>query len=111
MVVLRIISQIPHAKMTEFEQALDYIMHQDVMLKSSVYSGLYREWHADNTFLYIEEWKSVDDLKRHMEGKHFKSLLGAMKVLGEIIHTEIISSDRSYTLDHYMAGFNTHEKI
>jgi len=99
MVFLKIVTTIQADKMVEFEQAVDYILKSDRSGPESIHRGLYRDWRCHNALLYLEEWQTMKDLKNHMSGDLFKSLLGAMKVLGSITSAEVISSNSVETLE------------
>ena len=92
MVILKISTTIHVDKMVEFEQAVDNILQSDKTSRESVYRGMYRDWQNDNALMYLEEWKTNEELQKHISSDLFKSLLGAMKVLGDVTSAEIITS-------------------
>ena len=92
MVILKISTTIHVDKMVEFEQAVDNILQSDKTSRESVYRGMYRDWQNDNALMYLEEWKTNEELQKHISSDLFKSLLGAMKVLGDVTSADIITS-------------------
>lgn len=102
MVFLKIETTIQADKMREFEQAVDYIMQSDKNNQGSLHRAVYREWQSNNVLLYLEEWITIEELQKHISGDRFKSLLGAMKVLGEVTTAQIISSRFVHSLEKYL---------
>ena len=100
MIIVQIQTNIHPDKMTEFSQAIDYILFGrksgDKRCRSC-----YRKWDDENTFFYQEEWESMNELKSYMKGDHFKSLFGAMKVLGEVTMAQIITTERIEKLENF----------
>ena len=102
MVFLIIETTIQADKMLEFEQAIDYIMQTDKINQGCLKRGMYHEYQGANHLLYLEEWKTGEELQKHISSDLFKSLLGAMKVLGEVTTAQIISSRTVYPLEKYL---------
>jgi quinol monooxygenase YgiN len=102
MELLKITTIIHKDKMVEFGQAVDYIMHSDKIGHGCLSRGMYRQYQSDNTLLYLEEWKTSEELQNHISSNLFKSLLGAMKVLGDVTTAEIVSSRSVKTLEKYL---------
>ena len=100
MVILKISTTIHVDKMVEFEQAVDYILQSDKNSRESIYRGMYRDWQNDNALMYLEEWETNEELQKHISSDLFKSLLGAMKVLGDVTSAEIISSQSVQQLEN-----------
>ena len=100
MVILKISTTIHVDKMVEFEQAVDYILQSDKNSRESIYRGMYRDWQRNNALMYLEEWKTNDELQKHISSDLFKSLLGAMKVLGDVTSAEIINSQSVQQLEN-----------
>ena len=66
MVLLKISTTIHVYKMVEFEQAVDHILQSDKNSRESIYRGMYRDWQNDNALMYLEEWKTNKELKKHI---------------------------------------------
>jgi len=101
MIILKIESKINLNKMNEFEQAIEeFEIAQN--RKSAGYSrSLFRNWKNTGGVLYTEEWQSEVKFKNHLQTDSFKALLGAMKLLGDIQTTQVITSNNIQTLDKY----------
>jgi quinol monooxygenase YgiN len=102
MILMKIMAIIEPDKMMEFKQAVDYILQRDKKNPQCVSRGLYHDRQSENTLLYLEEWKSVTELKKHLCNDRFKSLLGAMKVLGKIEDAQIIDTKTEQKLEDYL---------
>ncbi len=49
---------------------------------------------TDDTIYYFEEiWKSKKKMEEHFQSEIFQTIIGAMRVLGEIISAKIITSE------------------
>ena len=66
MVILKISTTIDLDKMVEFEQAVDHILESDKTGLRSIYSGMYRDWQRNNKLMYLEEWKTNEELQKHI---------------------------------------------
>ncbi len=51
---------------------------------------LYEDVGKDNRFLWTERWTAIKALEDHMRSDQFKSLLGAIEILGEMEDIRII---------------------
>jgi hypothetical protein len=100
MVFLKIVTIIQADKMVEFEQAVEYILKSDRIGPDNIHRGVYRDWRCHNALLYLEEWKTNEELQKHISSDLFKSLLGAMKVLGDVTSAEIINSQSVKKLEN-----------
>jgi quinol monooxygenase YgiN len=102
MVLLKILTTIQSDKMIEFEQAVNHILDSKEFNQSNLHRSVYREWQTENQLLYVEEWNTMSLLKKHLSSDLFKSLFGAMKVLGEVSSAKIIRSGTVHSLDKFM---------
>ena len=39
--------------------------------------GLFKDMHNPSVFVWVEEWKSQDDLERHLRSRRYKKILAA----------------------------------
>jgi quinol monooxygenase YgiN len=51
---------------------------------------LYEGLNKDNRFLLIERWTNLKALEDHMRSDQYKSLLGAIEVLGELENLHLV---------------------
>ena len=93
MVLLKIETQINTAKRSEFEQAIRFII--DFKVKDSIEHRcrIFQNIEMPESFIYMQEWDNDDQIHEYMKTDGFKSLIGSMKVLGEIKSACLISSE------------------
>ena len=87
MVGLKILVQLTKEKRREFLQAFEFLT-----CKSSDCLGqyLYEDINKDNRFLWMERWASSNALDAHLKSDHFRSVLGAIEVLGELENLQLV---------------------
>ncbi len=76
-VSLRIIGD----KSNEFLQSVRSLQGKLKQEEGFAKCSLYQDVDDQNTFHLIEEWKTQDDLDRHLKSEIFRVLLGVLKVL------------------------------
>ena len=84
MVGLNILVRIEAKNRTEFIQAFDLARHIEQLGEKRHYVELFEEVGEPNTFLWVEYWESDTSLSEYIQTIKFKSLMGAVKVLGEL---------------------------
>lgn len=87
MVGLEIQIQLVKEKRKEFLQAFEFLACKS---KACIGQYLYEDLGKDNRFLWTEHWKGLKALEDHMRSDRFKSLLGAIDVLGELENLHIV---------------------
>lgn len=87
MVGLEIQVQLTKEKRKEFLQAFEFLA-----CKSAECIGqyLYEDLAKDNRFLWMERWTDSKALENHLESDQFKSLMGAIEVLGELENLHLV---------------------
>ena len=87
MVGLKILVQLTKGKRQEFLQAFKFLK-----CKSSECMGqyLYEDSHKDNRFLWMERWTNSKALEAHLKSDYFRSVLGAIEVLGELENLQLV---------------------
>ncbi len=87
MVGLEIQVQLAKEKRREFLQAFEFLA-----CKSSNCIGqyLYEDLGKDNRFLWMEHWTNLKALENHLKSDQFKSLMGAIEVLGELENLHLV---------------------
>jgi len=87
MVGLEIQVQLSKEKRREFLQAFEFLA-----CKSSDCIGqyLYEDLNKDNRFLWMERWTNSNALEAHLKSDHFRSVLGAIEVLGELENLQLV---------------------
>ena len=51
-----------------------------------------------NGFLWLQWWKSEQELQNHLTSVEFRTLLGAVKVLGSVVSTRVVGLQDSTSI-------------
>ena len=94
MILIKIEAEISPPKQVEFEQAIRFIIDAKINDKAKHHCRVFQNIHKNNTFIYMEEWDNEAAIRDYMDTDGFKSLIGSMKVLGEITSAELIDSEK-----------------
>lgn len=95
---LKIIVYVPSYKQIEFENAIKELVNSITPDKSILNKGITKDLNKDHVYCYEEEWNSREKMERHFQTDEFQTIIGAMKVLGEIIDARIIYSNKEENL-------------
>ncbi|CAG0992934.1 Putative monooxygenase YcnE [Geobacteraceae bacterium] len=71
----------PPEKRKEVLQTFKAILAPIRREQGCISCNCYVDIEAENSILFIEEWKSREDLDTHLRSVHFGVLIGAMKLL------------------------------
>lgn len=71
----------PPEKRKEVLQTFKAILAPIRREQGCINCNCYVDIEAENTILFIEEWKSREDLDTHLRSVHFGVLIGVMKLL------------------------------
>ena len=85
MVGLEILVKIQPEKRLEFMQTFEYMTQTNHKARDCIEQTLFEKSNESNSFLWIEEWKNNESLESYRQTERFRSLLGAMEVLGSLI--------------------------
>jgi len=85
MVGLEILVKIQPEKRFEFIQAFELLTQPNHKARDCIEQTLFEKSNESNSFLWIEEWKNNESLESYRQTDKFRSLLGAMEVLGSLI--------------------------
>lgn len=86
MVGLEILVKIHPEKRVEFIQAFDLMIKRNQLNDSRIELLLFEQLQEQNTFLWLEHWKNIESLTDYYQENKFKSLLGAIEILGQLIY-------------------------
>ena len=89
MVGLELRIQIRPDKRTEFLQMREMLLGKN-RPSECVEQKIYEEVDGSNRFLWSERWAKMEPLEKYMGSEQFRVLLGAVEVLGELEHSQII---------------------
>ena len=92
MVVLEILVKVDPVKRVEFLQAFEMVKHIDQLDESRIDLKLFEEVQEQNTFLWFEHWDNNESLSSYYRNNKFIAMLGAVEVLGQLIHKRSFSA-------------------
>lgn len=95
---LKIKVKIDSNKQVEFEQTLQRMFDESYFKSIDFKCELVQVLRDKTNYFYTETWKSETKFNQHKNTDKFRALLGAMKVLGEIIDARIIYSNKEENL-------------
>ncbi|MBT8334926.1 MAG: hypothetical protein KJP19_10875, partial [Deltaproteobacteria bacterium] len=87
-----IMVKIEREKRAEFLQAFEMYKQIDQQNDSRIYPDLFEEVKGPNTFLWMEHWDNGESLSSYYSNNKFISMMGAIKVLGRLIHQRSFSA-------------------
>ena len=91
---LKIIVDVHPYKQLEFENAITELINSITPDKNILNKGITRNLNNDHIYFYEEEWNSREKMEKHFQSEKFQTIIGAMKVLGEIIDANIVCTDK-----------------
>jgi len=78
-------------KRTEFIQAFDMLKTVDQQAGRRLELELFERVNKPNTFLWLEHWNSDEALCHYCEDTRYLSMLGAIDILGQLVHRRTFS--------------------
>jgi quinol monooxygenase YgiN len=85
MVGLEIQVKIQPEKRYEFLQALETLTQTNRKTRDCIEQTLFEKSNEANAFLWVEDWKNSESLESYRQTEKFRSLLGAIDVLGSLV--------------------------
>jgi len=93
MVTLLLRFSILPEKLREFEQTVDWFQHSRGQQEGTEQGLLYRKWGSEKAeFMYVEVLADGEDVQARLDGEHFRTLMGAIKVLGTMTQADVIEA-------------------
>ena len=82
-------------KTREFEQSIAWLVSPGRSSnEQECGGGLYRRWGGDGAgFLYMEALVGLEEVKRHLESEPFRTLMGAINVLGTLTYLKVATQE------------------
>ena len=90
MVGLEIQVRVAKEKRQEFLQTCDFLSQAKDRIGACVGQTLFEEVGELNRFLYVEQWTDSDPLESYLASDRFRTLLGAIEVLGKLEDLRIV---------------------
>jgi len=85
MVGLEILAKIQPNKRYEFLQTFELMTQSNRKASDCIRQTLFEKSNEPNSFLWIEDWKNSESLESYRQTDKFRSLLGAIDVLGSLV--------------------------
>ena len=85
MVGLEILVKIQPEKRYEFLQTFEIMTQSTRKARDCIRQTLFEKSNEPNAFLWIEDWKNRESLESYRQTEKFRSLLGAIDVLGSLL--------------------------
>ena len=93
MVGLEILVQIHSGKRQEFLQTSEWFQNQLTRTCDGAFVDLtvFEKVGSPNHFLWVEHWTEQKTLEAYLNSDRFRTLLGAIEVLGELIELQVVA--------------------
>jgi quinol monooxygenase YgiN len=88
----------------ELTQTLENLSQAQVAGGSCLECRVYEDLGRPNVFLWLEWWKSERELRQHLASAEFRTLLGAIKVLGSLVATRVVELQDSTSIMDALLG-------
>ena len=87
---LEIRVQLTPDKRREFLQAFEFLSTKQYRSSECIGQSLFEDVAEGRHFLWIEQWTSLKALEDYLKSDQFRSLLGAIEVLGELKNLHLV---------------------
>jgi hypothetical protein len=99
MLYIKISFAILPEKQKEFEQAVPWLVHSNVISEEDVKQQILRDSRKPASYVYLGECETREKLECLLRSERFRALWGGMKLLGKITEAKIMTSDRVEDLE------------
>ena len=82
---IQLLSKFPPENRREFILSFKYLPQFDGCGKSCSFCRLFEDVGELNSFLWVEYWRSENAMEEYLQSNRFKTLMGAIETLGELI--------------------------
>jgi quinol monooxygenase YgiN len=83
---IQMLSEIPPEKRQEFIQSFKVLPQFEECNDNCVFHMLFEDVGQLNRFLWVEHWRNENAMEEYLQSDRFKTILGAVETLGELIH-------------------------
>jgi len=80
------LSEIPPEKRQEFIQSFKVLPQFKECNDNCVFHMLFEDVGQLNRFMWVEHWRNENAMEEYLQSDRFKTILGAVETLGELIH-------------------------
>ena len=92
---IEVLSKIPAENRREFIQSFKILPQFADCKKGCTYNQLFEDVGKLNRFMWVEHWTDKKSLESYLESERFKTIMGAIDALGEMIHFNKIKITRT----------------
>lgn len=92
---IEVLSRIAPENRREFIQSFKVLPHYEGCKNNCTYNKLFEDVGEMNQFLWVEHWGDKKALEKYLQSQRFKTILGAIEALGEIIYFNKIKVNRT----------------
>ena len=82
---IEVLSKIPPENRREFIQSFKVLPQFEGCRDNCIFHKLFEDVGEMNHFLWVEHWVDQKALERYLQSDRFKTILGAVEALGELI--------------------------
>jgi quinol monooxygenase YgiN len=83
---IEVLSKIPPENRREFIQSFKVLTQFEGCSDNCIYHKLIEDVGEMNHFLWVEHWTDKKTLEKYLLSDRFKTILGAVDALGELVH-------------------------
>jgi quinol monooxygenase YgiN len=83
---IQILSKFPPENRREFIRSFKTLPQFDGCRKNCSFYRLFEDVGELNSFLWVEYWRNENAMKEYLQSNRFKTFMGAIETLGELIH-------------------------
>jgi quinol monooxygenase YgiN len=83
---IQLLSKFPPENRREFILSFNYLPQFDGCKNNCSFCRLFEDVGELNSFLWVEYWRSENAMEEYLQSNRFKTILGAIETLGELIH-------------------------
>ena len=87
---IEVLSKIPPENRREFIQSFKILPQYEDCSENCVFHMLFEDVGDMNRFLWVEHWVDKKTLEQYLQSDRFKTILGAIEALGELVHLKRI---------------------
>jgi quinol monooxygenase YgiN len=98
MIGLELSLQCEERHRAELKQTLENLSQAQMAKGSCVECSVYEDLRRPNGFLWLQWWKAERELQHHLSSVEFRTLLGAVKVLGSLVSTRVVGLQDSTSI-------------
>ena len=83
---IQVLSKFPPENRREFIRSFKILPQFDGCRKNCSFGRLFEDVGELNSFLWVQYWRNENAMEEYLQSNRFKTLMGAIETLGELIH-------------------------